>query len=764
MIPKQLHNSTFRFILLRSETKIPLEKDWTNTNNYSFDDPKLQTHLKNGGNIGIVCGINNLVVIDFDSQKVQDKVLPKLPKGLKQKSGGGLIHAFFLTDNAENIKILDKDKNTLVDIQGPNKQIVIAPSIHPNGKQYVIVEDSDIPFLPMAEIKAFFVDYLEKPHQEERKGKIDKPPLKEVLRKYGVDTSRNPTQCPWHNSKGGKCFSFNEDVYHCFHCDKSGDSISFVMEQDGCDFKEACVKLDIKIEKKQVDKQWDEVLPGLKIDNFTDNAKRFYKVQPFFYDKQELFWFWKADHWERVDDVDVERTLDKKLGFMGQTVSSNLRKNHSTALKWLGREKEPKPSKKHWIQFKDKAFTLTKKTVYEVTPDYFFTNPIPWELGKTDETPIMDNLFAEWVGDKYMQTLYELIAYCTYTDYPIQVLFCLYGHGRNGKSRFLALLSKFIGNENHCSTELDLLVGNSSSRFESSKLYKKLVCQMGETNFGTLNKSSLLKKLTGGDMIGFELKGKNPFDDVNYAKIIIASNSLPSSDDTSEGFYRRWVIIDFPNQFPEGKDILETIPEQEYNNLARKCINILPGLLKEGAFTNQGDISERKDKYIMASNPLPIFIKLCCEKEDRGFVSYGELYTAYVQFLNKLKKRKVKQMEFKTGLENEGFWVERTSKYINSQSQSGRWIEGLILRFDWKEKLYDICDNLHSIPTPKTGYVEELGIKSQKAYKSQNIINHKCSVCGSTPCITFTSSGKPICQNCKDTMENNNIKVEQIEE
>jgi len=74
-------------------------------------------------------------------------------------------------------------------------------------------------------------------------------------------------------------------------------------------------------------------------------------------------------------------------------------------LKWLGREKEPKPSKKHWIQFKDKAFTLTKKTVYEVTPDYFFTNPIPWELGKTDETPIMDKLFAEWVGDKYIANI-----------------------------------------------------------------------------------------------------------------------------------------------------------------------------------------------------------------------------------------------------------------------------------------------------------------------------------------------------------------------
>ena len=105
------------------------------------------------------------------------------------------------------------------------------------------------------------------------------------------------------------------------------------------------------------------------------------------------------------------------------------------------------------------------------------------------------------------------------------------------------------------------------------------------------------------------MKNKLPFTDFNYAKIIIASNSLPSSDDTSEGFYRRWHIIDFPNEFPEGKDITLTIPNIEYRNLARKVMEILPKLLERGCFSNQGTIMERKRKYQMASNPLPYFIK-----------------------------------------------------------------------------------------------------------------------------------------------------------
>jgi len=53
--------------------------------------------------------------------------------------------------------------------------------------------------------------------------------------------------------------------------------------------------------------------------------------------------------------------------------------------------------------------------------------------------------------------------------------------------------------QNVCSTELDSLI---SSRFEVTRLHKKLVCLMGETNFGEIRKTSILKKLTGKDIIG----------------------------------------------------------------------------------------------------------------------------------------------------------------------------------------------------------------------------------------------------------------------
>ena len=115
----------------------------------------------------------------------------------------------------------------------------------------------------------------------------------------------------------------------------------------------------------------------------------------------------------------------------------------------------------------------------EASPEYFVTNPIPYEVSEDDSTPTLDRIFNEWVGEDYVQTLYEIISYCLLPDYPMSRLFCFIGAGMNGKSKFLELIVKFIGNDNCTSTELDTLL---TSRFEITRLYKKLICQMGETN------------------------------------------------------------------------------------------------------------------------------------------------------------------------------------------------------------------------------------------------------------------------------------------
>jgi len=429
-------------------------------------------------------------------------------------------------------------------------------------------------------------------------------------------------------------------------------------------------------------KEFNLALPSLNISNYMENAKRFWEMNPYFYDEDMgVFWMWDGLNfkYEMIKEPKLMDLFDNILGFQGQTVASTVKNNHLEAFKRYGIRKKPKEAPIKWIQFKNKAFSINSKQIYDVKPNYFFTNPLPWEIGESEDTPMLDKLFSEWVGEKHLPDLYEFISYCCYRDYPIQLLFCLYGHGRNGKSTFINIVDKFLGKENTCTTDLDMIAGKNKNRFETIRLYKKLACFMGETNFNVLDNSSILKKLVGGDKIGFEIKGAGLFDDVNYSKIIIASNSLPSSEDTSEGFYRRWHIINFPNQFPEGKDISLKIPDIEFNNLAKKVMGILPKLLEKGSFSNQGTIEERRQRYILASNPLPFFIEKCCYQKPDGFIRYSKMYLAYTTFLKANKRRIVSKKEFTKVLNAEGFENRRTSK----EGEIDQYIEGLEINPDF---------------------------------------------------------------------------------
>jgi P4 family phage/plasmid primase-like protien len=383
--------------------------------------------------------------------------------------------------------------------------------------------------------------------------------------------------------------------------------IKFVKEKTG--LPTAMLQNELKTKSRKGPKE-DQVLTNitnLKLDSYQDNVELFHKQQPFFYDRAGIFWFWDHEEFKYkiVDDVDIMLSIDTAFEFRGTTVSRGIKSGYMEAFRRIGRLNKPKDPPKTWVQFKDTIIDLTNSDEMEASPEYFFTNPIPWELGESEETPVLDRIFTEWVGEDNKQMLYEIAAFSILPDYVLSRIFCFLGAGSNGKSKYLELVRKFVGDINTTTTDLSTLL---NSRFEKGRLHKKLVCLLGETNFNTMSRTDLLKKLCSGtDLIGFEYKNKGLYEDVNYAKILIATNSIPDTTDRTDGFYRRWVIIDFPNQFTEKVDIMAMIPDQEYKNLALKCIRLGRDLLLKRQFTNEGSLADRRKRYEDRSNPLQKF-------------------------------------------------------------------------------------------------------------------------------------------------------------
>ena len=403
---------------------------------------------------------------------------------------------------------------------------------------------------------------------------------------------------------------------------------------------------------------------GTKIGGALDKkqlAEHIIDVQPLYYDNARNWWLWihAKYKWERVDETDILNAIDKQATI--NTINSKEKNEMLEALKQVSRLNKPAPLDANWIQFKKEVFDIKTGERFQAGPQWFVTNPIPWELHDRDfeQTPVMDKIFTEWVGEENVKKLYEIIAYCMIPDYPIHRIFCFIGGGMNGKSKYLQLLRNFIGADNCCSTELDTLI---TSRFEVTRLHKKLVCQMGETNFGEMSKTSMLKKLSGGDLIGFEYKGKDPFEDISYAKLIIATNNLPATTDKTIGFYRRWMIIDFPNQFSEAKDILGEIPEEEYNSLALKCCHILKELLEKRAFDNEGSIEDRMEKYEAKSNFLDKFLKEFTETDSNAHITSADFYKKFSAWCKDNRHREMSETAVGMGMKKAG--VEQERKYF----------------------------------------------------------------------------------------------------
>jgi phage/plasmid-associated DNA primase len=259
---------------------------------------------------------------------------------------------------------------------------------------------------------------------------------------------------------------------------------------------------------------------------------------PIYFDRARNYWLWndELNKYERVDEtailVQISASMDLAI------YNSSTKQEILDAIRLTGRQRRIQPTPKEWIQFENCVFNIETGETFQATPDYFFAAPIPHKLGNSTETPIIDGLFKGWNKEKAAY-LYEICAYCLYDAYPIQRIFCFVGSGSNGKGQFMKLLRLLIGEENCAGTDLDRL---AKSQFEASKLYKKKVAFIGETNYSTLSRMSKLEALSGGDLLSCEFKGRDSFNFVNTAKIITAMNELPKKIGGSYEFYRRWDV------------------------------------------------------------------------------------------------------------------------------------------------------------------------------------------------------------------------------
>lgn len=341
-------------------------------------------------------------------------------------------------------------------------------------------------------------------------------------------------------------------------------------------------------------------------------AEKLMERYKFFYDGNKTFWRYddKEHLWKMDASIFIKSKLRKDLFGHEQQKKSNADEvvDYIKGVCWD--EGNIKSLPLNLIPFKNIMYDLETEEFRDYVPEYFVTNKIPIEIdSKYTDYDMIDYFFEELVGKNNKKILYELFAYCLYRSYPYQKLFILYGGGLNGKSAFLTLLSKFLGDENIASVKPQAL---TNDKFSGAELFNKLANISPDVPYTELQDTSMLRELTGDDLLTCQQKYKNPFKFKNYSKIIFSANELPRIRDRTFAFNRRIYIILFDKiiKKPIPNIVSNIATPSQLSGLGWKLIKILKELHNNNfTFTNDPSPSEMGILYDELSNSLSKFIK-----------------------------------------------------------------------------------------------------------------------------------------------------------
>jgi putative DNA primase/helicase len=264
--------------------------------------------------------------------------------------------------------------------------------------------------------------------------------------------------------------------------------------------------------------------------------------------------------------------------------------------------------------------------------------------------------------------IYEVIGYIISNSNSAKKFFLLFGVPNSGKSTFGNLLTALIGDENCCHIPLQSL----SERFRVAPLHGKKLCVNMDIPDTPIRDTSIIKQLTGNDVLVGENKGQDLFSFRNSCKLLYGCNTIPkvSTHGDEKAFYDRMIIIPFLNEVSRYKKDIKLIEKllKERNYIVCKAMKAYEGLVENNfEFTWCKSSEDAKRSYMKQENNVKEFVDKCCSLDPDMSEFTTELYESYENFC------------IDSGFSNKDILsINMFSRSLSSISgiESGRWRDG----------------------------------------------------------------------------------------
>ena len=216
----------------------------------------------------------------------------------------------------------------------------------------------------------------------------------------------------------------------------------------------------------------------------------------------------------------------------------------------------------------------------------------------------------------------------------------LVGSGGNGKSVLVRVLEAMVGSRNRSAVQLKQL----ENRFQRAHLDGKIINILTELSEGADVPDAEVKAIISGEPITAEHKLKPPFEFYPVCKLWLLTNHLPSVRDLSDGTFRRFSIITFPNRFDDKPTRDTSLSEKlaaESSGVLNYCLRALAGVYERGSLTEPKSSREAVDSWRRDSDQVAAFVEEEMILEPGASIASKEAYSIYQEWAKESGIRKL---------------------------------------------------------------------------------------------------------------------------
>lgn len=258
----------------------------------------------------------------------------------------------------------------------------------------------------------------------------------------------------------------------------------------------------------------------------------------------------------------------------------------------------------------------------------------------------LNDIFA---GDKaVIRYIQKALGYSLTGSTREQVMFILFGKGRNGKSIFVETIAEILGDYSNNMQAKSLMVKkNDNVNTDIARLSKARFVTSSEPNEGFRFDEGLIKQITGGDKVTARFLYAEEFEYTPKFKIWVSTNHKPIIRGTDDGIWRRLVLIPFDVQIPE---------EKVDKDLKYKLLREAPAILNwmaEGAYMWMREGLELPEKlkdagqtYRTEMDVVEQFIQEKCKRAEDVRETGKALYEEYKKWADENNEYKMDKNKF----------------------------------------------------------------------------------------------------------------------